>query len=38
VHAVKGNWPVLNPLNLNHPNVKLISEHKTSDFFPDLVY
>jgi hypothetical protein len=36
VHAIKGLWPVLNPLNLNHPNVQLISEHKTSDFFPDL--
>jgi hypothetical protein len=36
VHAIKGEWPVMNAFNLTHPNIQVISEHKTSDFFPDL--
>lgn len=36
VHAVKGDWPVLNPVNLTHPNIKVISEHDSKEFFNDL--
>lgn len=36
IHAVKGDWPVLNQFNLTHKNIKVLSEHLTSDFFPDL--
>jgi hypothetical protein len=36
VHAIKGDWPVMNNFNPNHPNIKILSEHKSSDFFQDL--
>lgn len=27
VHAIKGDWPMMNPVNLKHQNIKLISTH-----------
>lgn len=32
IHAIKGDWPVLNPFNPKHPNIKIISEHKYMQF------
>jgi hypothetical protein len=36
VHAIKGDWACMNPFNLKHRNIQVISEYKTSDFFQDL--
>lgn len=36
IHAIKGDWPVMNPFNITHPNIKLISEHDSKEFFTDL--
>lgn len=36
IHAVKGDWPVLNPVNLKHRNIKLISTHDSIDILPGL--
>lgn len=36
IHAIKGDWKVLNPVNLNHRNLKLISTHDSSQILPEL--
>ncbi len=36
VHAVKGKWDVINPVNLNHRNVRLISTYESKDIVPEL--
>lgn len=36
IHAVKGNWPVINRVDLNHRNLKLISTHDGSEVLPEL--
>jgi hypothetical protein len=36
IHAVKGDWPVLNPVNLSHRNVKLIATYDSKAILPEL--
>lgn len=36
VHAIKGNWICMNPFNLNHKNIEVISTHDSKEFFSDL--
>lgn len=36
LHAVKGDWPVLNPFIPTHPNIKIISEHDSAAILPGL--
>lgn len=36
IHAIKGNWPVINPVNLNHRNIRLISTHDSKTILPEL--
>lgn len=35
LHAIKGNWSVMNDFNLNHPNIKVLSIHNSKDLLPD---
>lgn len=34
IHAVKGEWPVINKFNPHHRNVRLISVHDSKDILP----
>lgn len=36
IHAVKGDWPVINPFDIKHKNVRLISVHDSRDVLPIL--
>ena len=36
LHAIKGDWPVMNEINLSHPNLKVISHHESINLLPDL--
>jgi hypothetical protein len=36
IHAIKGDWPVINPVNLNHRNVKLIATYDSATILPEL--
>lgn len=38
VHAIKGDWAVLNPFTLTHQNIKVISEHDSKELLPDLYF
>lgn len=34
VHAIKGNWPVINKFNPNHRNVKVLEVRESKDILP----
>lgn len=36
IHAVKGDWPVLNPFNIRHKNIKLIRTDDSERVLPKL--
>jgi len=38
VHAIKGNWPVINKFNPFHKNVRILEKRKSVDILPDVFY
>jgi hypothetical protein len=34
IHAIKGNWSVMNPFTLNHPNLKVLRHDKSEKVLP----
>lgn len=34
IHAIKGNWAVMNPFTLNHPNLKVLRHDKSENVLP----
>lgn len=34
IHAIKGNWPVMNNFTLNHPNLKVLRHDKSENVLP----
>lgn len=38
IHAIKGNWAVINRFNPHHKNVRIIEKHSSMDILPDVFY
>jgi hypothetical protein len=35
LHAIKGDWPVLNPFTLNHKNIRLLRSEPSKRILPE---
>lgn len=38
IHAIKGDWPVMNQFDLQHKNIKLIRKDESKKVLPELFY